>query len=204
MATIPDPTEDLDDRRLQEAPPASAPAQNASPSARPQGHVGGHTVQDWEQPAQGFARPRSAAANPVEEDPKAPEASTQEDLIVDPSPPTTALYLRPVAASAARVAATPPAPEPVPFDAKVQTLTAQSAALVDAITRGLADSLAIQLRPAVASTIDQLIPMLLSLGNTPDAADPDPDTGATAEAGAATADLGSVDTDESSEAPTAA
>lgn len=141
------------------ARPDSPAAAQHQAQARPAGAVGGHTVQDWEQSAPSPPMPRKASVQPAL---PGPEAVSQ--VLADPSPPTAALYLRP----AVSTVDAPSAPSAaVAFDAKAQTLTAQSAALVDALTHGLSEALALRLRPVVAATVDQLIPMILSLGNTP-------------------------------------
>jgi len=132
-----------------------------APRQRPAGEAGGHSVQDWEQPVQRPGQPARLEA------PDARPALGIEDAD-SPSPPTVPRYLR-----ADGRAGGPQAIRAAPaFDARRQTLTAQSAALVDALTRGLADSLAVSLRPVVASTVDALIPMLLTLGSVPDPAVP--------------------------------
>lgn len=168
--------------------------ESRSTQARPAGESGGHTVQDWEQPTAAQPGETAVAVKPSR---TAPGLSDVEDADV-PSPPTTPVYLRSVArgeygvapapavaspAVAAPVVAAPAVPFPaiaVPavaavaavaapvFDARLQTITAQSAALVDSITLGLADALAVSLRPIVASTVEALIPMILSLGSVPD------------------------------------
>ncbi|MHB1261116.1 MAG: hypothetical protein ACYC2H_05310 [Thermoplasmatota archaeon] len=156
------PSKKFPDEATAGAKPGSAPAraQAQTQRPRPEGFVAGHTVQDWEQPP---AMPALARAAPAQ--PAAPESSDDGPL-ADASPPTTPLYLR--AAPRQTASATKGvARSAVAFDAKAQTLTAQSAALVDALTRGLSEALALQLRPVVASTVDMLIPMILSLGNTP-------------------------------------
>jgi hypothetical protein len=151
------PTTPEPDQRMRE--PGESPRSASSPpaQARPSGATGGHTVQDWEQPA---ARRHGAPNVPASQGPAAP-ALPEVDEADAPSPPTTPLYLR--SASRREAAVTPPA-----FDARKQTLTAQSAAIVDSITLGLADALAVSLRPVVASTIEALIPMILSLGSVPE------------------------------------
>jgi hypothetical protein len=126
-----------------------------SPEGRPAGETGGHTVQDWEQPMPVPFVPKGAAASAV-----TVQRPVLEEEPDEPSPPTEAIYLRPVAEPAAKVV---PA-----FDAKGQTLAAQSGALVEAITRGLAEALAVSMRSVVASTVATLIPMILSFGSTPD------------------------------------
>lgn len=145
------PTTPEPDQRMHE------PGEPSLSRARPSGETGGHTVQDWEQPA---AKQRGTSNAPARQGPTTP-AVPEADEADDPSPPTTPLYLRPSSKREAAVAA--PA-----FDARKQTLTAQSAAIVDSITLGLADALAVSLRPVVASTIEALIPMILSLGSVPD------------------------------------
>jgi hypothetical protein len=136
-------------------PPTNAGQGGRLPArhGRPAGETGGHTVQDWEQPTPVPFMPKGAAASAAAMQPVMDEEPDE------PSPPTDAIYLRPVAAAAkARPG----------FDAKAQTLAAQSGALVDAITRDLAKALAVSMRPAVASTVAALIPMILSFGSTPD------------------------------------
>lgn len=71
-----------------------------------------------------------------------------------------------------------------PFDAHRQILTAQTAAVVDSITRGVAEALALAFRPIIASTVDSLLPMILTLGSVPDPA-PVQDAGALVTADAA-------------------
>lgn len=119
--------------------------QPPSHAPRPAGESGGHAVQDWEQPPRGR---RATLSDPVLDD--------------EPMPPTTPLYLRPPAKATAAAEAEPA------FDARTQTLTAQTGALADALTRGFAGAIAEAMRPIVAATIVQLLPMLLSLGNVPD------------------------------------
>jgi hypothetical protein len=144
------------------ATPDSDPSASAGPGerlvaphARPAGETGGHTVQDWEQPMPIPYVPKGAAASAV----VVPQSVVDEEPD-EPSPPTDAIYLRPVAEPAAEAA---PA-----FDAAGHTLAAQSGALVEAITRGVAEALAVSLRPVVATTVAKLIPMILSFGSTPD------------------------------------
>ncbi|MFA5944170.1 MAG: hypothetical protein WC876_06865 [Candidatus Thermoplasmatota archaeon] len=162
--TIPPTTDAHDAAPATDANSTSAPTSPDAQRRRPAGFIGGHTVQDWEQPAPSPALVRTTASPPA-------EPSSSAEVVADPSPPTTALYLRPAPAVHTEATAEVVAPEPI-FDAKTQTLTAQSAAFVDAITRGLSDALALQLRPAVASAVDALLPMILSLGNTPEGANP--------------------------------
>jgi hypothetical protein len=148
-------------------PDPSVPSANAGPGerlqathGRPAGETGGHTVQDWEQPTPAPFVPKGAAAAAsavVVPQPARPVADEEAD---EPSPPTEAIYLRPVAEPAAK--ARPG------FDAEAQTLAAQSGALVDALTRNLAEALAVAMKPVVASTVATLIPMILSFGSTPD------------------------------------
>lgn len=141
--------------------PSADPATPSTPApgsrrSRPRGPTGGHTVQDWEQPVQRQGQP-----------PAQPRASEAPLALVDPdepSPPTVPRYLR----SGHRPGARKAAKHAVPFDARTGILTAQSAALVDALTRGVADALAVSLRPIVDSTVQALIPMILSLGSVPD------------------------------------
>lgn len=165
--TIPDRAAASPDKALGRTP--------ANPGRkRPAGEAGGHSVQDWEQPS-----PRQGQAARLEgplADEGQPASAALDDAATaalegadSPSPPTVPRYLR----SDVRGGRSRPAVAP-PFDARRQTLTAQSAALVDSIALGVADALAVALRPIIASTVDRLIPMILSLGSVPDPA-PIPD-----------------------------
>lgn len=177
-------------------PRTHEPAGPALPQSRPPGPTGGHTVQDWEQPAarpHGAPSPATAEPDADQDLPKGGEADTPDT----PSPPTVPLYLRPVA-KAAEPAGTAEAAAPPPFDARKQTLTAQSAAIVDSITLGLADALAVSLRPVVAATVESLIPMILSLGSVPD---DDGDDGGKLDAGDAGGGPAEAEDDESVIAP---
>jgi hypothetical protein len=150
-------------------PAAALPAEGRTHSRtlrqRPAGETGGHSVQDWEQPTprQGMpaalGRPQAGADQPSV---APPAAEPQDDDVDSPSPPTVPRYLR------STVKTDDALPFPPAFDARRQTLTAQSAALVDSITRGVAEALAVSLRPVIASTVDALLPMILSLGSVPD------------------------------------
>ena len=156
-AALSDPpplSDDIPDRGLG-LPPAR--------EGRPSGETGGHTVQDWEQPP-----PLRGLSNPRER-----QSSDPGDLASgsfdEPSPATIPLYLRP---SATTLLADPVAATPDP-EARARILTAQSTAIVDNLTRGLAEALAVSLRPIVASTVVALLPMMLSLGSIPEDEWPD-------------------------------
>jgi hypothetical protein len=156
------PTPTRPDNRDDAQPDGSDAAAGAKANARPAGIVGGHTVQDWEQPA-----------------PKA-RALDKSKAVDEASPEVQALYLRPIVrapvpAAPAVVAVAPPVADATsdPIDIGTQILAAQTGALVDAITRGFANELARSLRPSVEATVRALLPMLLTLGNVPGVDGPD-------------------------------
>lgn len=93
----------------------------------------------------------------------------------DASPPTTPIFLRPRGARPLQLQAPP--------EVRTGILTGQSAALVDALTKAIAERLAAALRPVVASTVDDLLPMLLTLGHVPG-----PDLSSVEQAGAKVAE----------------
>jgi hypothetical protein len=134
-------------------------------------------VQDWEQSPQGR---RTTLSDALETQHLAPAAGLEP--VDEPSPPTVPLYLRSTAttvqeipsmeAPAATDAATE-APATTQEDPRSRILTAQSAAIVDAFTKGIADALAVSLRPVVASAVVALLPMILSLGSIPEDEWPD-------------------------------
>lgn len=140
--------------------------QTPDPSAsrsKPQPTEGPRTMQGLEQSAQQAGQPPVRQAG----------AAGDELAVIDPdepSPPTVPRYLRTRRVEARR--ANTQGNAPAGFDARTGILTAQTAALVDALTRGVAEALAIALRPIVASTVDTLIPMILTLGSVPDPVTP--------------------------------
>lgn len=179
----------------------AGPASPRSPRQRAAGAAGGHG-EDGEPPVTRPGRP--ARLRPLESHAEAPASEADEARPEratvhsgeDPDAPMPAVVPRYLRADGRAGGARPdrasrparPAPEPaakslerparpaaVPFDARGQTLTAQSAALVDALTREISQALAAALRPLVASTVASLIPMLLKLGSVPD---PEPAPGA--------------------------
>lgn len=148
-----------DPRRISD-PELPEPGSDVPPAreGRPSGEAGGHTVQDWEHPPPGRTLSEAAHA-------PSPEANAAAHAPVDePSPPTVPLYLR---ASAGTALAGAAAAMPV-LEARTRIVTAQSAAIVDAMTRELAEALAESLRPVIASTVVALLPMILSLGSIPE------------------------------------
>lgn len=102
-------------------------------------------------------------SNPVHEG-SSDSLGVHHQTVDEPSPTTVPLYLRSVAAAAI---AEPVEPLPA-LEARTRILTAQSTAIVDSMTRGLAEALAVSLRPFIASTVVALLPMILSLGSIPE------------------------------------
>lgn len=115
-----------------------------------------------------MANPDDANQTPVEPRRETAEAEApvmegsglDHPLVDTTSPPTSPIYLRPRGG--------PPlqAPAPAP-DARTGILTGQSAAFVDALTKAIAQRLSTNLRPVVAAAVDDVLPMLLTLGSVP-------------------------------------
>ncbi len=115
---------------------------------RPPGELGGHTVQEWEQPAaRTSAKPGSSSR-----DTPAPQPGGEDAVALDAAPAVTPIYLRP-ARKASTSAAVPGVVAP-----EAPALAPGNQALVDAITLSLSDMLARGLPEAVASALRMLQP----------------------------------------------